>query len=358
PPVDELRFADPLPPQNWKNVLDGRKIGPACAQINLWRPDTLGSIVGKEDCLHLNIHVPSKAHEDITSGSRAKLPVIFYIHGGGYIVGSNADFSPAYFMDKDVVTVAINYRLDLLGFLTTGDKSIRGNMALKDQNMALKWVQKNIQYFGGDPNQVTIFGTSAGAGSAHMHMLSQKSKGLFHKCSSNDTQILADCLRKAPLQDLLMTRLGIKTDWIYLNPHQGDTVFGPISEAIADEHAFLTADPIKIIREGKAHRVPLMIGHTTHEGLFISSSFILLMIPPKYHGIGHALDSLYFYPVVTATISQESKLYPYSKDLVKLAVDFATDDKKMVFRDFKNKEGLDDESLDLTSRPLNKNYKE
>ncbi|CAG7695636.1 unnamed protein product, partial [Allacma fusca] len=181
PPVGDLRFADPLQPQNWENILDGRKIGPECAQINVWTAEIFTNIVGEEDCLHLNINVPTKVYEDVLNGRRAKVPVIFYIHGGGFITGSGGLHSSAYFMDEDVVTVIINYRLELLGFLTTGDDVIRGNAGLKDQTMALRWVQKNIQYFGGDPNQVTIFGSSAGAVSAHYQMLSPLSKGLFRK---------------------------------------------------------------------------------------------------------------------------------------------------------------------------------
>ncbi|CAG7678828.1 unnamed protein product, partial [Allacma fusca] len=377
PPVGDRRFADPLPPQNWENILDGRKIGPECAQINVWTAEIFTNIVGEEDCLHLNINVPSKVYKDVLNGRRAKVPVIFYIHGGGFITGSGGLHSSAYFMDEDVVTVIINYRLELLGFFTTGDDVIRGNAGLKDQTMALRWVQKNIQYFGGDPNQVTIFGSSAGAVSAHYQMLSPLSKGLLRKvfaqsgsastswgfnslesslekamgiarklnCSTNDTRRLAKCLRNTPIKDLLMTRLNLKTDWFGLNPQEKETTFGPTSEAIQDERAFITTDPLNIIQEGKAHRVPLMIGHSTHEGLFSSYSFIpvwfqvkffiwerVFGIPPKYYGIGHGIDTLYFFPAPMTWIYPENKLYWYSKDLVKLVADFSRDDTKMEFR--------------------------
>ncbi|CAG7824916.1 unnamed protein product, partial [Allacma fusca] len=128
---------------------------------------------------------------------------------------------------------------------------------------ALRWVQKNIQYFGGDPNQVTIFGSSSGSVSVHYQMLSPFSKGLFRKvfaqsgsapsswgfnslesslekamgiarkfnCYTNDTRRLAKCLRNTPLKDLLTTRLKLKTDWFGLNPQEKETTFGPTSEA-------------------------------------------------------------------------------------------------------------------------------
>lgn len=108
-----------------------------------------------------------------------------FIHGGGFIGGSNSSvaFNPDYLLTEDVVLISMNYRLGMLGFLSLDDISldIPGNAGLKDQNLALKWTQKNIVNFGGDPNNVTIFGVSAGGASAQYHVLSPASKGLFHK---------------------------------------------------------------------------------------------------------------------------------------------------------------------------------
>lgn len=104
-----------------------------------------------------------------------------FIHGGGFHVGSGdySVYGPNYLLDKDVILVTINYRLGALGFLSTGDAVVPGNFGLKDQVVALKWVQKNIKFFGGNHNRVTIFGGSAGGSSVNFHALSDASNGNF-----------------------------------------------------------------------------------------------------------------------------------------------------------------------------------
>ena len=102
-----------------------------------------------------------------------------WIHGGGFYsnTGQSVWFGPDYLMDHDIVLVTMNYRLATLGFLSTGDKFAPGNYGMKDQVQVLKWVQDNIQFFGGDPLQVTIAGQSAGAASVILHMISPMSRG-------------------------------------------------------------------------------------------------------------------------------------------------------------------------------------
>ena len=109
------------------------------------------------------------------------LPIIVWIHGGGFRTGSNnfTVYGPNYLLDKDVILVSMNYRLGILGFFTTGDSIVPGNMGMKDQVLALKWVQKNIQFFGGDPNRVTIFGQSSAGGCVNLHALSDATNGNF-----------------------------------------------------------------------------------------------------------------------------------------------------------------------------------
>ncbi|KAJ6641664.1 Esterase B1, partial [Pseudolycoriella hygida] len=112
-----------------------------------------------------------------------KRAVLFYIHGGGYAEGSGNDhfYGPDFFLNEDVIVVTHNYRVGVLGFMSLGTPEFSGNMGLKDQNLALKWVSENIERFGGDPNSITIFGHSAGASSAHFHTLSPESNSLFHR---------------------------------------------------------------------------------------------------------------------------------------------------------------------------------
>jgi bile salt-stimulated lipase len=120
---------------------------------------------GEEDCLYLNVYTKS------LTGSR---PVMVYIHGGGFLIGSGNTwwFGPNYIVQEDVVYVAMNYRLGALGFLATGDGAAQGNYGLKDQTEALRWIRKNIAKFGGNPDEVTIFGESAGSVSVNCQIIS------------------------------------------------------------------------------------------------------------------------------------------------------------------------------------------
>ena len=152
--------------------MDATKKGNRCLQ-HLRSTTTNGEyVIGDEDCLFINIYTPIRK-------SNESFPVIFWIHGGAYQYGAGSRFGPKYLIDYNVILITVNYRLGVLGFLSTEDKIVPGNMGLKDQNTALQWVQRNIEYFGGDPNKVTITGLSAGGSSVHYHYLSPMSVGLF-----------------------------------------------------------------------------------------------------------------------------------------------------------------------------------
>ena len=176
PPVGKLRLKAPEPPKGWKpNVRLAKKHGYVCWQdkhfehlIKLFDPTFSYS----EDCLYLDVYSPNVG---------ASLPVMVYIHGGGYEVGTAVLFPSDILALHGVVIVVIQYRLGPFGFLTTGDSAAPGNLGMLDQVEALKWVKENIEYFGGDPNKVTIFGESAGATSVTLHLLSPLSKGLFQQ---------------------------------------------------------------------------------------------------------------------------------------------------------------------------------
>jgi len=176
PPVGELRLKAPEPPQEWKtNVRPAKKHGNVCWQdkrfeylITYFEPNFSFS----EDCLYLDIYSPNVS---------ASLPVMVYIHGGSYELGTAVLFPGDILALHGVVIVVIQYRLGPFGFLTTGDSAAPGNFGMLDQVEALKWVKENIEHFGGDPNKVTIFGESAGATSVTLHLLSPLSKGLFQQ---------------------------------------------------------------------------------------------------------------------------------------------------------------------------------
>ncbi|CAO2610064.1 Pyrethroid hydrolase Ces2e [Lemmus lemmus] len=129
-----------------------------------------------EDCLYLNIYTPAHAREG------SNLPVMVWIHGGALVIGmASMNDGSTLAAIEDVVVVTIQYRLGVLGFFSTGDEHARGNWGYLDQVAALRWVQKNIAHFGGNPDVVTIFGVSAGGTSVSSLVVSPMSKGLFHR---------------------------------------------------------------------------------------------------------------------------------------------------------------------------------
>jgi para-nitrobenzyl esterase len=187
PPVDEFRWRPPQPVAAWQGELDASKYGPDCAQAG-WggKPGTItkGS---SEDCLYLNIWRPAGA----TAG--AKLPVMVWIHGGAFVGGSGSspENSGNQFAKQGVILITINYRLGRLGHFAfpalsqEHPEEPKGSYAFMDQIAALRWVQQNIDAFGGDPKNVTIFGFSAGGVSIHSLLTIPSAKGLYQKAISH-----------------------------------------------------------------------------------------------------------------------------------------------------------------------------
>lgn len=177
PPLYALRFQPPKPAGNWSGVRDASKEKDVCLQMDLL---VTQQIIGSEDCLYLNVHVPQEPSE-ITSPK----PVIIFIHGGAFTFGSGSIevHSPDYIIDNDVIFVSFNYRLHVFGFLGLGLPDCPGNVGLKDQLLAIEWVKDNIESFGGDPNNITMMGQSCGATSIHLLTISPltKDKGLFQR---------------------------------------------------------------------------------------------------------------------------------------------------------------------------------
>ncbi|XP_065202744.1 esterase E4-like [Planococcus citri] len=175
PPIGSLRFKDPVKAKPWKDIYDATVEKPGCAQFSL----KLCRFAGTEDCLFNNIHTP-----ELPTKSTHLRPVIAIIHPGGYLHGSpNEDEfgTTNYFMHRDIVYVGIAHRLHILGFLNLGIKECSGNQSIKDIILSLKWMKENISSFGGDPHNITLMGSSSGATTIHVLMLSEVAKGLFHK---------------------------------------------------------------------------------------------------------------------------------------------------------------------------------
>lgn len=184
PPVGEFRWRPPQPVTAWQGERDATKYGPNCAQSGFGGAP--GSIAqgSSEDCLYLNLWLPAGTKAD------AKLPVMVWIHGGAFVGGSGQN-SGNQFAKQGVILVSINYRLGRLGHFAFPALSAehpeepKGSYAFMDQIAALKWVQKNITAFGGDPKNVTIFGFSAGGVSIHSLLTIPAAQGLFQKAISH-----------------------------------------------------------------------------------------------------------------------------------------------------------------------------
>jgi para-nitrobenzyl esterase len=211
PPVGELRFKPPTVRAHWEGVRDATSFGPTAPQDrNHIEEMSMGEHRPPqgEDCLHLNVWSPEPGP--------AALPVLVWIHGGGYKYGAGSDaiYDGSRFAHAGVVTVTLNYRLNLLGFLYVGDRPGSGNFGLLDQIAALEWVQENIAAFGGDPGRVTVAGQSAGAFSIGHLLAMPAARGLFQRgilqsgAASYQKPVEAAAIIATAVLDQLGTRFG------------------------------------------------------------------------------------------------------------------------------------------------------
>jgi len=179
PPLGALRWKKPVPPEPWTDVRNATQFSLHCTHLLAYFYVGAGLSSGQngEDCLYLNVWVPNGVAEN----EGRKLPVMMFLYGGGYTIGTG-ELYPGYALaiHADVIVVNINYRVNVFGFLSTDDEECPGNFGLWDQRAALLWVQQNIDSFNGDPNRVTVFGQSAGAGSVSHLVISPHTNTLFH----------------------------------------------------------------------------------------------------------------------------------------------------------------------------------
>ncbi len=292
-PVGELRWRAPQPPQPWTDVVDATTFGPVSPQPRSPIPMGLGTRAD-EDCLFLNVWAPSGASAD------AAKPVMVWVHGGAYIFGSGSQ--PLYdgtvlASGSDVVVVTINYRLGALGFLDLSASGFDSNVALRDVLAALRWVRDNIAGFGGDPDRVTLFGESAGAGIVTTLLAVPEAAGLFSRAiaQSSPATSVYDRSRGAAVADLVLQRLGMTAQEAHRAPvdalvDASAHAFDHVPTATPGRLAFApTVDgdlvpdyPVTIARAGKTHPVPLLIGTNKDEAaLFRFMRSPLMPIAPK-----------------------------------------------------------------------------
>jgi para-nitrobenzyl esterase len=272
PPVGPLRFRPPLPAAPWDGVLSATSFGPQAPQgvSALFAAFNMPVAEQSEDCLTLNVWAPP------SDGSLK--PVMVWIHGGAFIQGSaGITLMDGFTFARDgVVFVSCNYRLGALGFLQLDDYPSSGNLGLLDQISALTWVRDNIERFGGDPSNVTLFGESAGAMSVAAHLGSPLSKGLFHKAilqsgaasnfasvpSARDVarKVLAECGDADPMSIPVDAFVAAQKAVGEIAPEGSDLRFCPVVDGVT-----LDRPPLDAIASGFAKDVPLITGTTQDE---------------------------------------------------------------------------------------------
>ena len=296
-PIGELRLKPPQEPVAWRpNVRPAKEHGDSCLQpkgfeFSFKRYAAANyNFTYSEDCLYLDVYTP-----EINSS----LPVLVYIHGGAFVGGTAVTFSSDILALHGVVAVVIQYRVGPLGFLTTGDSAAPGNLGMIDQVEALKWVKRNIEYFGGDPGKVTLFGESAGGMSVGHHLLSPLCEGLFHQaiaesgvdlrpsatqpssyglrfakelaekldCPTDDHKNMVACIRTKDGNDIQKAADSIT--FKFYNYYR----WAPV----VDKH-FLPDTPRNLRKKGDFKKVKFMISYNSQEGAaafraMVNSSF-------------------------------------------------------------------------------------
>ncbi|KAG5684334.1 hypothetical protein PVAND_013569 [Polypedilum vanderplanki] len=287
-PIGKLRFADPQPPENWSEPLDCTKEGPAFSNVFFLDNQYQGDLSG----VHINVYTnninPTKPYA-----------VLLWIHGGGVFTGNALESitGPDYFMQKNVVLVTFQYRIGIFGFLSLDDPelNIPGNAQFRDHIMAMKWVQENIANFGGDPNNVTLFGESWGGGATGYHMISPKSKGLFHRgilmsgtplnniysfmprrnwalrlclilgySGPHDDKHILEFLENVDEKELAIASGKVMTDR-EKNEEAFMFPFGPVIETYDNGNAFITEDIINMVKNAWGNQIDILIGNTSNE---------------------------------------------------------------------------------------------
>lgn len=291
PPVGALRLRAPQPITPWTGVRGAVDWGFAALQ------PPYGAVLGPrtrqpigEDCLTLNVLAPRRP-------SDTPRPVMVFIHGGGYLLGTSAlsVYGGQRLVERgDVVYVSLNYRLGPLGYLdltdfAAPDRPIDSNLGLRDQVAALEWVQRNIEAFGGDPRNVTVFGESAGGNAVTTLLATPAAEGLFTRaiaqssnagvaygrersaqwgrefvaCLGADPSAAAEALDRASVREIGRAAGRFIKDSLIAAP--GALAYAPVVDG-----DYLPRHPIDAMAEGTAHRVPLMIGTNSREGVLFT----------------------------------------------------------------------------------------
>lgn len=347
-PIGDLRFKRPVPVKNWNNVIETTELPNSCYQLHdtvisdfdgveMWNPNTNVS----EDCLYLNIWTPHPKPKNSA--------VMVWIYGGGFTSGTATlkIYDPKIMVaETQTIVVSIQYRLSIFGFLYMDDEKAPGNQGLLDQYLALKWIQNNIQYFGGDSSKITLFGESAGSVSVSLHLLSPLSSNLFHNaimesgtaladwsllnhedaikrstgilkkigCNGNTTEMV-ECAKRVDAQ----TALEQSDEYFYSRATHGVAQF--IFVPVVDKY-FLEEEPINLLNRGKFKKCPILLGANKDEG-----NWLFVYAFPEYRNLTNRpeidyatfkdfMTSLFYfypqYPEISSLAIRNAILYKYT----------------------------------------------
>jgi para-nitrobenzyl esterase len=330
PPVGELRWRPPVEPNSWEDVREAKKFGPRAMQRPIFGDMGFRSDGMSEDCLYLNVWTPASSAND-------RLPVLVYFYGGGFAAGDGSEgrYDGESMARRGIVAVTVNYRLNVFGFLAHPELSkesahhASGNYGLMDQNAALRWVHKNIAAFGGNPDQVTIAGESAGSISVSAHVVSGWSKDLFVRAIGESGSLLGS-LTPVPLAEAEQTGLKFATNnglnslaelrampadkLLQLTGKQGSPWF-----SLSVDGYFFPEDPVKTFSALKQAKVPLLVGWNSEE---MNYRMVLGPAEPTLENFQQAVKRLY-----TNNWEQALRVYAPadSNDVVQVATDLASD---------------------------------
>lgn len=291
PPIDKKRFTRPEAIDSWHEILDTKSFKPDCFQEHKPNDHKVS-----EDCLYLNIWSPR-------NGTSRLRPVFLYIHGGGFVDGSAQIPGLTFSSLSDTVVVSINYRLNVFGFLNLYIDEVPGNMGLLDQQMALEWVKMNIEQFGGNSEEITIFGLSAGGASVGYHLLSQKSKNLFkraamHSGSPIDTWAFDSKVSATAKAMELAELANCNRSDVILNPRRLQTCLQEVPASLLNDtnvkvkllqpltfsfvptvdNYFISETPHELISQGKFKKTEVIIGTDKNDG----GTFVPIYFPEYF----------------------------------------------------------------------------